>query len=103
MRPPISPGPAVAATAASCGKAMPGFAHGARDQPIEDLDMGARGDLRHDAAKRRVPLELAEQRLGQHPAPAVDQRYRGLVAAGLDAEHDRRPIHARTFLHDRSR
>ena len=33
-------------------------------------------------------LELAAQRLGQHPAPAVDQRHRGLVAARLDAEHD---------------
>ena len=76
---------------------MLGFAHGARDQAVEDLDMGACRDLGHDAAERRVALELAEQGLGQHPAPAVDQRYRGLVAAGLDAEHHGRPIHARSL------
>ena len=72
----------------------PGLGHDPRDQPIEDLDMGARGDLGHHAAERRVLLELAVERFGQHRPVATHQGHGGLVAAGLDPEHHRAMIHA---------
>jgi len=68
--------------------------------PYEDLDMGARRDLGHHAAERRMAVLLAEQRLAQHPAPAVDHGDRGLVAAGLDAEHHWGSHRVGSFGHD---
>ena len=60
------------------------------DQPVEDLDMGARGDFRHDAAEGGVFLELRADHVGDDPAatviPALDHGGGGLVAARLDAE-----------------
>jgi hypothetical protein len=50
-----------------------------------------------------MPLELAAQQLGVDPAIAVDQRDASLIAAGLDAEHDRRAMRARFRSHDRWR
>jgi hypothetical protein len=53
--------------------------------------MGARGDFRHDAAKGRVFLDLAEHDVGQDHGRAVARSARrrrgGLVAARLDAEN----------------
>ena len=37
----------------------------ARDQQVDDLDMGARRDLRHDAAEWRVRGDLAHQLVGE--------------------------------------
>ena len=47
--------------AGELAKAQPGLGHDPGDQPVEDLDMGARGDLGHDAAERRMSVLLAEQ------------------------------------------
>ena len=61
------------------------------DQNIKELDMGARGDLRHDAAELGVKRKLRAHRVGEDDALAVrlapDQGGGGLVAARLDAEH----------------
>ena len=65
--------------------------------------MRPRRDLRHDAAVGGMARQLAVQRLGVHPALGVDQGDPGLVAAGLDAEHDGRAIRARFSGHDRWR
>jgi hypothetical protein len=50
-----------------------------------------------------VPVELTAQQLGAHPALGVDQRDAGLIAAGLDAEHDRGARRAKFRCHDRWR
>ena len=68
--------------------------------------MGARGDLRHDAAEGRMLLDLAEHDVGQDFRAAVlverNDGRGGLVAARLDAEHPdhlSRPIHhCRTII-----
>ena len=66
-----------------------------RDDAVERLDMGARGDLRHHAAERRVLGDLRQHHVGQDlarpevpPGPAaLDHRGGGLVACGLDSEY----------------
>ena len=88
IRPPISPGPAVAATPARSPKPSAGLAHRLGDQQVELLDMGAGCYLRHHAAIGSVLGELGEQRCRQDAAVGADQRRRGLVAAGLDPQHD---------------
>ena len=84
---PASPGPSVTAMASSSDQsAMPGrrarlLEH--RDHPAQ---VGARRDLGHDAARRRVQRDLAGHDVG-HDAPAVvDDRDRGLVAGRLDGQ-----------------
>ena len=59
------------------------------DQPGQDLDMGARGDLGHDAAERPVRLVLPDHRLGEDLPVAGDQRRRAVVAGGFEAEDQR--------------
>ena len=63
----------------------------ARDQEVDDLDMGARRNLRHDAAERRVRGDLAHQLVGEDFARAIGpqphHRRRRLVAGGLDAKN----------------
>ena len=44
------------------------------DQNIEQLDMGARGDLRHDAAELGVKRKLRAHRIGEDDALAVSPR-----------------------------
>jgi hypothetical protein len=68
------------------GQAKAGFAEGPGDQPIQPDDMGAGGDLRHDAAIGRMLRLLAQEWRREDPPLGVDQRCRGLVAAGLDPE-----------------
>ena len=48
--------------------------------------MGARGDLRHHAAVGLVRAVLADDRLGEDPPVAGDQRRRAVVARGFEAE-----------------
>ena len=58
----------------------------ARDQRKEMLQMFARGDLRHDAAERLMPLDLRGDEIHAHTAVALEQRDRGFIAGGFDAE-----------------
>ena len=91
MTPPIRPGPAAAATPPSCRVADAGLLHGRVDDAVEQVDMGARGDLRHHAAERRVILDLRVDDVRQDAAGTVlaplDHGGGGLVAGGLDAQH----------------
>lgn len=62
------------------------------DQPLQHIDMGAGGDLRHDAAIGRVLGDLAHHLIGENvPAIAADARGhdgdRRLVAGGFNAEN----------------
>ncbi len=72
-----------------------GLAQGLRHDTVDDLDMRARGDLRHHAAIGGVVLDLRAHDIGQDGAPAVrsdpDHRRRRLVAGGLDAEDQHGP------------
>ena len=61
ISPPISPGPAVAATAARSAKAKPGLAQHALAPARQMRQMRARGDFRHHAAECRV-IGLADHR-----------------------------------------
>ena len=70
----------------------------ARDEQVDDLDMGARRNLRHDAAEWRVRRDLAHHLVGENFARAVGlephHRRRGLVAGRLNAKdtHHEKPI-----------
>ncbi len=70
--------------------------HGLADDGLDDLDVGAGGDLRHHPAIGGVGLDLARHHRGQHVWPAglgqPDHRRGRLVAAGLDAKH-RQAVH----------
>ena len=59
----------------------------AGDQQVDDLDMGAGRDLRHDAAERRVRGDLAHHFVGEDFARAV----------GLEPHHRRRRLVASRF------
>ena len=91
IKPPIRPGPAVAATASIASKPSPASASAWPMAGIEQLDMGARGDFRHHAAIGRMQIELRAHHARQDLAAAVRRaahhRGGGLVAARLDAEH----------------
>ena len=102
--PPISPGPAVAAIASTSASVTPASASAARDQRLQHLDMRARRDLRHDAAIGRVRRFLPGQPVRQDAPVAGDQRRRGLVAGGFEAEdqHRLRLYAARARLVDKA-
>ncbi len=67
------------------GKAHAGLGHGFCDEAVEMGEMGARGDLGHDAAEDRMLLHLAEHGVREHLAASVDDGGGGLVTAGFDA------------------
>jgi hypothetical protein len=73
MTPPISPGPAVAATPSSSPKPTG-------------------GDLRHDAAIGAVFVDLRQNEAGEDFALARYDRGRGLVTARFDPQYDHRSI-----------
>ena len=81
----------MAAIASTSASADAGIGERRLDDAVERLDMGARGDLGHDAAERRMLLDLAEHDVGQDLRPAAvvkrDDGCGGLVAARLDAEN----------------
>ena len=52
------------------------------------FDLGARGQLRVDAAIGRVQLDLRGDHLRTHVTPVLDDRGRRLVAGGFDAEDE---------------
>ena len=70
----------------------------AGDEQVDDLDMGARRNLGHDAAERRMRGDLAHHLVGQNFACAVGpqphHRRRSLVAGRLNAKnaHHEEPI-----------
>ena len=86
--PPISPGPAVAATPARSAAREAGFAQHPLRQARQVLQVGAGGDLRHHAAEGRVRAFLAEHGFGEDGAVGgADHRGGGLVAARFEAQH----------------
>ena len=66
----------------------------ASDQRVDDFDMGARGDFRHDAAISGMGRDLAHHLVGKDFAgsvgPEFDDRRGGLVAGGLDSQNAHR-------------
>ena len=48
-----------------------GLCHGGRDDAVEQVHMGARGDLGHHAAVRRMFLDLRVDDVGQNAAGTV--------------------------------
>jgi hypothetical protein len=80
---PMSPGPTVQAIV------DPGLDHRPGDDRVQEVQVGAAGDLRHDAAVRDVQVDLRADDARHDVAPAHHERRGGLVAARLDAEHER--------------
>ena len=89
MTPPIRPGPAVAAIASTSASVTPASASAPSTSGDQRLDMGARGDLGHDAAIGPVRRLLAGEPVREDPAVAGHQRRRGFVAAEFEAEDQR--------------
>ena len=63
-----------------------GFVDHPADQAGQDLDMGAGGDFRDDAAIGLVGGVLADDRVGEDPPVAADDRGGAVVARGFEAE-----------------
>jgi hypothetical protein len=57
------------------------------DRRLQRVEMGARRDLRHDAAVARVLVHARRDRVAEQGATAHDADT-GLVAARLDAQHE---------------
>ncbi len=72
-------------------KANAGFLHRAGNDAVEQVDVGARRDLRHHAAEGGVLLGLRVDDIGQNaPRPvalALDHAGCGFIAGGLDAQY----------------
>ena len=92
MTPPISPGPAAAATPSIDFEVAAGLRHGIGDDEIKRFHVRARGDFRHHTAEGGVFAHLRKNDIGQNLAPAIletlDHCRRGLIAGRLDAEDD---------------
>ena len=86
ITPPISPGPAVAATASTSSMDSFGVVEHAPDQAGKNLDVRARRDLRHHAAVRLVRAVLADDRLREDLPVAGDQCRRAVVAGRFKAQ-----------------
>ena len=86
---PISPGPIVHATASMRCVLDAGLDDRPGDHRVEQVEVGAAGDLGHDAAERRVQVDLRADDARHDVAAAHHERRRRLVAARLDAEHER--------------
>jgi hypothetical protein len=89
-------GPCRRGDAVEVARAHVGAAQRPGDQRVDDFDMGARRDLRHDAAIGRMRGDLAHHFVGQDFAGAVraqaHHRRRRLVAGGFDSEYAHRPL-----------
>jgi len=66
-----------------------GFLHRLADDRADDLDVGAGGDLREDAAVRRMQVNLGGDDIGDDVPPVADDGGSGLVATGFDAQDQR--------------
>ncbi len=77
--------------AVEVGEPDAGVLQRAHDQPVEHLDMRARGDLRHDAAEGGVLGDLAHHLVREDLAAAAGGKPHdgggGLVAGGFNAEN----------------
>ena len=71
----------------------PGGLAGPLDGRHHRLEVGPAGDLGYDAAEPGVLVDAAGDRVGQQRV-AADDADAGLVAGGLDAEHQRAVAHA---------
>ena len=67
----------------------PGLDDRPGDHRVEQVEVGPAGDLRDDAAERGVQLDLRADDARQDVAAAHHERRGRLVAARLDAEHER--------------
>ena len=85
ITPPISPGPAVAATASTSRIDERRFVQHPLDQARQDFDMGARRDFRHHAAIRLVRAILPDDGLSKDSPVAGDQRRGAVVARKFEA------------------
>ena len=63
------------------GAGASGLVQRAAGQPRNDLQMAARGDLRHDPAVYGVQIGLRKDLVGQHPPPVLHQRHGRFIAA----------------------
>jgi len=72
------------------------FLHGAGDDAVEQIDMGARRDFRNHAAEGGMLLDLRADDVGQNPAaavaPALDHGGCGFIAGGFDAQYQHRRV-----------
>ena len=75
------PGPAGRGDAVEIGKPSAGLGQRLGHQPVEPLEMGAGGDLRHHAAEAAMLGELAVDDIGQDSA----DRHRVAVGASTTA------------------
>ena len=87
ISPPISPGPAVAATAPRSAKAQSGLLECVADQVRQVVQMGPGGDLRHDATIGKMLRALGQHDFGQDRPSLIKHRGSGFIAGGLDAKH----------------
>ena len=73
-----------------------GLLHRAIDDAVEQVDMGARGDLRHHAAEAGVLVGLRAHDIGEDLAAAValalDHGGCGFIAGGLDPQYQHRLV-----------
>jgi hypothetical protein len=86
--------PAGRGDAVELGEIEAGGGQGILDQPVEALEMGARGDLRHHAAEAAMLGQLAVDHVGQDPADRraaggrrLDDGHGRFVAARFDSHH----------------
>jgi hypothetical protein len=80
--------PAGGGDAVQLVESQAGIGHGADNQPVEMFQMGARGDLRDDAAIGAMVGKLRQHDIGQDLPPVRDHRRGGFVATRFDTEND---------------
>ena len=66
---------------------------GAGDQPVQMVEMAARGDFRHHPAEGAVLVELGQHEIGENAPVVGHQSGRRLVATRLDSQHDHGHLH----------
>ena len=64
----------------------------------DDLNVLARGDLGHHAAKAGMKINLRRHLVGQHLAVRIDNRHGRLVAGTLDGKHQAAALDFGTLL-----
>ena len=89
---PDQPGPDGAGHGVDAFLVDAGLDDRARDHRVEHVEVGPRRDLRHDTAEVGVQVDLRRHHARHHVVAAEHQRRGGLVAARLDAQHQRRLV-----------